>query len=305
MKRIMWTGFAAAVALCAFHIRAEAQQDFSKVEVTTIDAGHGFYVLQGSGGNITIAPTVDGVLMIDAQFAPLHDKIKAAMDKASGGKPIRYLINTHFHGDHTDGNDNFAKDGAVIVSQENLRKRLGGGAVNAQGAPVPARNRAALASITYADTMTIRLGDKTAELIHMPPAHTDGDTYVYFRTENVLVSGHIFSTSRFPNIDVRNGGSIDGMIAADDRLLNLVNDDTVIVPGHGPLAKKADLVAFREMLVTARERVSKLIAEGKSEDETVEAKPLADVEAKRANNPLTVSRDQFTRLVYRSLKARG
>src|SRR6476660_6986944 len=129
MKRIMWTGFAAAVALCAFHIRAEAQQDFSEVAVTTIDAGHGFYVLQGSGGNITIAPTADGVLMIDAQFAPLHDKIKAAMDKASGGKPIRYLINTHFHGDHTDGNDNFAKDGAVIVSQENLRKRLAGGAV--------------------------------------------------------------------------------------------------------------------------------------------------------------------------------
>jgi glyoxylase-like metal-dependent hydrolase (beta-lactamase superfamily II) len=275
------------------------------VEVTTTDAGHGFYLVQGSGGNITIAPTADGVLMIDAEFAPLHDKIKAAIDRLSGGKPIRYLINTHFHGDHTDGNDNFAKDGVVIVSQENLRKRLAGGAVNQQGAAVPARDRAALPSITYADTMTIRLGDKTAELIHMPPAHTDGDTYVYFRAENVLVSGDIFSTSRFPNIDVRNGGSIDGMIAADDRLLNLVNDETQIVPGHGPLARKADLVAFRDMLVTARERVSKLIAEGKSEDETVAAKPLADIEEKRAKNPLTVSRDNFTRLVYRSLKSRA
>src|SRR4029079_1266565 len=133
-----------AVALSAFHIPAEAQQDFSKVEVTTLDAGHGFYVLQGSGGNITIAPTAEGVLMIDAQFAPLHDRLKAAIDKVSGGKPIRYLINTHFHGDHTDGNDRFAKEGTVIVSQENLRKRLAGGAVNAQGAPVPARDPAAL-----------------------------------------------------------------------------------------------------------------------------------------------------------------
>ena len=304
MKLMVWTGLAAAVSLLALYSGAEGQQDFSKVEVTTLDAGHGFYVLQGSGGNVTIAPTADGVLMIDAQYAPLHDKLRAAIDKVSGGKPIRYLINTHFHGDHTDGNDNFAKDGVVIVSQENLRKRLAGGAVNAQGAAVPARNPAALASITYADTMTLRLGDKTAELIHMPPAHTDGDTYVYFRPENVLVSGDIFSTSRFPNIDVRNGGSIDGMIAADDRLLNLVNDDTQIVPGHGPLAKKPDLIAFREMLVTARERVSQLIAQGKSEDETVAAKPLADIEEKRAKNPLTVSRDQFTRLVYRSLRSR-
>ena len=304
MRRTVWTVWAAAVALSAFHIPAEAQQDFSKVEVTTMDAGHGFYVLQGSGGNITIAPTAEGVLMIDAQFAPLHDRLKAAIDKVSGGKPIRYLINTHFHGDHTDGNDRFAKEGTVIVSQENLRKRLAGGAVNAQGAPVPARDPAALASITYADTMTIRVGDKTAELIHMPPSHTDGDTYVYFRAENVLVSGDIFSTSRFPNIDVRNGGSIDGMIAADNRLLTLVNDDTQIVPGHGPLARKADLVAFRDMLVAARERVAKLVAEGKSEDETVAAKPLADIEEQRAKNPLTVARDQFTRLVYRSLRAR-
>jgi glyoxylase-like metal-dependent hydrolase (beta-lactamase superfamily II) len=305
MKIGVWLGLAAAMALSAWHMRAHAQQDFSKVDITTIDAGHGFYVLQGSGGNITIAPTADGVLMIDAQFAPLHDKLKAAIDKVSGGKPIRYLINTHFHGDHTSGNDNFAKDGAVIVAQENLRKRLAGGAVNAQGAAVPARDAAALPVLTYADTMTIRLGNKTAELMHMPPSHTDGDTYVYFRAENTLVSGDVFSTSRFPNIDVQNGGSIDGMIAADDRLLALVNDDTQIVPGHGPLAKKADLIAFREMLVTARERVAKLVAEGKSEDDAVAAKPLLDLEEKRAKNPLTVSRDQFTRLVYRSLKTRS
>src|SRR6476660_7222439 len=214
---------AAAFSLFAASAYAQGQPDFSKVEIKVTPLGNNTYMLEGQGGNVIAAVGNDGVIQVDGEFAPLHDKIKAAIDKVSGGKPIRYLINTHFHGDHTAGNDHFAADGAVIVSQENLRKRLAGGAVNAQGAPVPARNRAALASITYADTMTIRLGDKTAELIHMPPAHTDGDTYVYFRAENVLVSGDIFSTSRFPNIDVRNGGSIDGMIAADDRLLNLVN----------------------------------------------------------------------------------
>src|SRR5215471_8504973 len=149
--------FTTAVAAgCLFAVTAYAQQDFSKVEIKTTPLGNNVYMLEGQGGNVVAAVGQDAVIQVDGEFAPLHDKIKAAIDRVSGGKPIRYLVNTHFHGDHTDGNDNFAKYGAVIVSQENLRKRMAGGAINAQGAPVSSRAPASLPSITYADSMTLR-----------------------------------------------------------------------------------------------------------------------------------------------------
>jgi len=300
MSRIVHALAAASLVFFGTQAQAQPQQDFSKVEVKTIDLGHGIYMLAGAGGNVTVAVAPEGVIMIDDQFAPMSAKLKAAIASVSHA-PVRYLINTHFHGDHTGGNANFAKEGAVIVAQENLRKRLAGGAVNAEGRPAPAQPAAALPVVTFADSMKLQLGDKTAEVTHMAPAHTDGDSYVYFRAENVLATGDLFSSTRFPNIDVRNGGGIDGMIASANKLLTVVNDSTQVVPGHGPLAKKGDIAAFRDMLQTSRDRVAKLIADGKTEDQSVQAKPLADLEVKRSSDDENTER--FTRLVYQSLKA--
>ena len=296
MRRMIFAAVALSFWPANTAVQAQ-QQDFSKVEIQTTDLGHGMYMLEGGGGNITVAVTPEGVIMVDSQFAPLSAKIKAAIAKVSQA-PVRYLINTHHHPDHTGGNANFAKDGAVIVAQENARKHLAAPGANGQTQPA-----AALPVMTYVDGIDIHLGDKIAEVRHVAPSHTDGDSYVYFPTENVLATGDIFGSFRFPTGDVRGGGSIDGMIASTDKLLNLANDNTEIVPGHGPLAKKADLLAFREMVQASRDRIAKLIAEGKSEDEVVRAKPVADYYAKRGGDDMRT--DAWVRYVYQSLKARA
>lgn len=302
MNRIVSVASATALLLLGTGANAQGQQDFSNVQIKSTLLANGIYMLEGQGGNITVAVTPDGIIMVDDQFAPLSDKIKAAITAINPGK-IRYLVNTHHHGDHTGGNANFAKDGVTIVSQENLRSRLAGNSVNNQGAAAEPAPAAALPIVTFKDGMNLRLGGKNAELVHLPPSHTDGDSYVYFRNENVLATGDVFSSTRFPNIDVRNGGGIDGMIAVQANLLQVANDDTKIVPGHGPLAKRADIIAFRDMLRTSRDRVEKMVADGKTEDEVVAAKPLADLEVTRKSDD--ANRDAFTRLVYRSIKARS
>lgn len=288
-----WFVPAAMAAFMLAHGGAVAQQDFSKVEIETTDLGHGMYMLEGGGGNITVAASNEGVIMIDTQFAPLTAKIKAAIAKVTA-QPIRYVIDTHYHPDHTGGNANFAHDGAVLIAQENVRKRL---AANPNTAP------GALPMITYRDGIVIHLGDKTADIHYMLPAHTDGDSHVYFPEANVLATGDIFGSFRFPTGDVRGGGSVDGMLASANKLLMLVNDDTKIVPGHGPLAKKADLIEFHNMMQDSRDRVAKLITEGKTADQVVAAKPLADWYAKRGGDDMRT--DAWVRYVYQSLKARA
>ena len=273
--------------------------DLSKVEIKTTDLGDNMYMLEGQGGNITVAVAKDGIIMVDGEFAPLHDKIKAAVATVSS-QPIKYLINTHFHGDHTGGNEPFAKDGATVVSEINVKNRLAAGTTNGlTGVKTPPVSPDALPAKTYTGSYHIRLRGRVADLKHIANAHTDGDTYVWFKTANVLSTGDTFTNGRYPNIDFANGGNIKGMIAATDAYLKLVNDKSRIVPGHGPLGDRAALIAYRTMLVTARDRMAKLVKDGKSEDDVVAAKPFADLDTKWAPNELAGK--NFIRVVYHSL----
>ncbi|QUS38610.1 MBL fold metallo-hydrolase [Tardiphaga alba] len=273
--------------------------DFSKVEIKTTDLGDGVYMLEGMGGNITLATAKSGAILIDSQFAPLHDKIKAAIAKVTP-QPVKYLVNTHFHGDHTGGNEAFAKDGATIVANVKLKTKLRKGSINfLTGGQNPPAPKAAWPATTYTNQLKLSLRGRIAELRHIKNAHTDGDTYVYLKSANVIATGDTFTNGRYPNIDVLNGGNIKGMIAAADTYLRLSNDKTKIVPGHGPLGDKAALTAYRDMLITARDRIAKLVKAGKSEDEVQAAKPFADLDTKWAPNE-TASKN-FVRAVYGSL----
>jgi len=299
---VLLTGFAAAQQAPP---EAPPPVDFSKVEIKTTDLGDGVYMLEGQmlgsiGGNITVATAQDGIIMVDGQFAPLHDKIKAAIAVISN-LPVKYLINTHFHGDHTGGNEAFAKDGALVVSEINVKTRLAAGTTNGlTGAKTPPAPAGALPGKTYTGAFKIRMNGRVADLRHIANAHTDGDTYVWFKTANVLSTGDTFTNGRYPNIDFANGGNIKGMIAAADTYLKLTNARSRIVPGHGPIADKAALVEYRTMLVTARDRMAKLVKDGKSEDELVAAKPFADIDAKLGANEQASK--NWISVVYNSLK---
>ena len=302
MYRNTLAALAATAALFAGTALAQQNIDFSKVEVKTTDLGNKTYMLQGAGGNVTVAVGTDGIIMVDSQFAPMHDKLKAAIEKISP-LPIKYLINTHYHGDHTGGNAAFHKDGATIVAQDNIRVRLAAGTTNAlTGNKAPPQPADALPTDTYwGGSKTVEAGGRKALLTHIYTAHTDGDSYVFFDDANVLSTGDIFgNTGRYNTIDFGNGGDIRGLIRALDAYIKVSNDQTKVVPGHGELATKANLVAFREMLVTSRDRIQKLFNEGKTEQEVLAAKPLADLDAKWAATPEQAT--NWTRMVYNSFK---
>lgn len=294
---------ALAVSMIAFGGAASAQGvDFSKVEIKTIDLGRNTYRLEGQGGNITVAVGADGIIMVDGQFAPLHDKIKAAI-AAISPLPIKYLVNTHFHGDHTGGNAGFQNEGATVVAQDNVRVRLAAGTVNGlTGIKTPPVAPEALPKQTYiGGTITLEVGGRKAVLTHVNNAHTDGDTWVYFPDANVLCTGDTMNnTKRYQTIDFANGGDIRGAIRATEAFLALANDDTRVMTGHGPLAKKSDIAEYNVMLKIARERVEKLVKEGKTEGEVVAARPLSDLDAKwAANDEAAVN---FLKMVYNSFK---
>jgi glyoxylase-like metal-dependent hydrolase (beta-lactamase superfamily II) len=301
----------AAVAACLIASVAAAQTpappappliDWAKIEIKATDLGNNTYMLTGQGGNITVAVGTDGIIMVDGQFAPLSDKIKAAI-KAIAPLPIKYLVNTHFHGDHTGGNENFAKDGATIVAHDNIRVRLAAGTVSGlTGAKVAPRPAEALPTQTYVGgSIALEVGGRKAQLTHIANAHTDGDTWVYFADANVLCTGDTANNlRRYQNIDYMNGGDVRGMIRALETYIKASNDQTKIVVGHGALATRADLMVFRDMLVTSHDRIKKLFDEGKSEAEVIAAKPLADLDATWGNNPAHA--EGHTKNVYNSFK---
>jgi len=305
MKRI--TAAALAGAALLFAGAANAQQDFSKVEIKATDLGNKTYMLEGQGGNITVAVGTDGIIMVDSQFAPLHDKIKAAIAKISP-LPIKYLIDTHYHLDHVGGNAAFHRDGATIVAHDNIRLRLAAGTTNANtGNKTPPMEADAIPTDTYmVGGMKVEVGGRVAQVNHVINAHTDGDSWVYFPDANVLALGDTYSSRTYPNLDWGSGGTIDGMVLALDRYLKAANDTTKIVPGHGPLATKANLQEWHDMMVTVRDRVKKLFDEGKSEQEVLAANPLADLDGKWAGPPGAItSNPTFLRNVYNSFRNRN
>jgi glyoxylase-like metal-dependent hydrolase (beta-lactamase superfamily II) len=274
--------------------------DFATVQIKTTELGNRMFMLEGEGGNVVVALTDEGVIMIDNQFAELHDKLKAAIAKLTP-RPVRYVVLTHFHRDHTGGNEAFANDGATIVAHETIKMRLAMGTMNGlTGNKVPPAPPEALPKQTFKDAMTLHLGGRTAELKHLADVHTDGDTTIYFPDAKVFVTGDIVFFGRYPNIDFAYHGSVDGMIKGVDEVLAFATDDMKIVPGHGPVGTKAQIREYRQMLVDARERIAKAIAAGMTEDEVVAAKPNADYDAKLRLNAQQAG--NFVRVVYRSLK---
>ena len=277
--------------------------DWGRIQIKTTDLGHDTYMLEGQGGNITVAVGTDGIIMVDGQFAPLSDKIKAAI-KAISPQPVRYLVNTHFHGDHTGGNENFAKDGVTVVAHDNIRVRLAAGMVSGiTGQKAPPRPADGLPKQTYTGgSIGLEVGGRKARLTYIANAHTDGDTWVYFADANVLCTGDtVNNLKRYQNIDFANGGDVRGMIRAADTYLKASNDQTKVVVGHGPLASRNDIAEFREMLVTSRDRIEKLFNEGKTEAEVLALDPLKDLNEKWAPNNAALAAGH-TKNVYNSFK---
>jgi glyoxylase-like metal-dependent hydrolase (beta-lactamase superfamily II) len=281
---------------CLVATSAFAQQDFSEVQIETIPVAKGVYMLVGRGGNIGLSIGQDGAFLIDDQYAPLTDRILKAISAVTD-KPIRFLVNTHWHMDHTGGNENIGKGGTIIVAHDNVRKRLEKGqfmkVFNANIPPAPPK---ALPVITFGDSVTFYWNNETLEVLHPKPAHTDGDAVIYFKNANVVHIGDLFFNGIYPFIDAESGGSLEGVIAGVDEVLGRIDDNTKVIPGHGPLGNKADLTAYRDMLATVHERIIKLIKEGKNIDEIVAAKPTADYDARWGGGFLKP--DQWVKIVY-------
>jgi glyoxylase-like metal-dependent hydrolase (beta-lactamase superfamily II) len=246
------------------------------VKIETVNIAPGIYMLVGRGGNIGLTVGADGAAIIDDQFADMVPKIRAAVAMLAP-EPVKFVINTHLHGDHTGGNDAFGLAGAVIIAQENVRKRLSVDTVNAAGAPVAARAPEALPVITFADQAKLHFNGDDLEFTHLPNAHTETDIYIRFRKANVVHMGDMF-TGGFPFIDAGNGGTLDGLIRAHEKVLATIDDDTRVIRGHGPLGNKAELQAYHDMLVVVRDRIARLVRARKTQEQVVEARPTKEFE---------------------------
>jgi cyclase len=290
----------AAIALCAVSAYAQGAPDFSKVEIKTNKVTDKFYTLDGQGGTIGVLFGPDGVFMVDTQFAPLSDKIVAAIKRLTP-QPIKFVVNTHVHGDHTGGDENFGKLGATIISREELRYRLAHPNPNANGTPGVPTAAVGLPKQTYRGLMTMHMDGEEIQLIAVPRAHTDGDTMVYFPGLDVIMTGDFYRSIQYPNVDRANGGSLQGLIDGLGVVIGHAGPNTKIIPGHGPTVDRTAVVAHRDMALMVRDRVARLLAQGKSEDEAVAAKVTADLDSKVQEVGMTG--DRFVRQVYQELKA--
>jgi cyclase len=278
---------------------APAPVDYSKVEIKTTRLTPNFYTLEGQGGTIGVLTGPDGILMVDDEFAPLSDKILAAIRQVSNA-PIRFLINTHVHGDHTGGNENFGKMGVTIFAREELRQRLMHPNPASNGTPGTPAPAAALPVVTYTGRLNFHLDGEDVEAIAIPAAHTDGDTMIVFHNDDVIMTGDFFRSLGYPNIDRANGGSLKGMLDGLGVLIGVMGPNTKAVPGHGVVVDRNGIIAHRDMIMAVRDRVSQLIAQGKTQDEIIAAHPTADYDAKIPQAAQTSER--FVTQLYAELK---
>ena len=274
--------------------------DFNKVEIKTTRLADDFYTLEGLGGTISVLTGPDGVLLVDSQFAPLSERLVEAIKKISD-KPIRFLINTHVHADHTGGNENFAKLGVLIFSRDQLRARLehpGPGPDGSPGKPAPP---GAWPVVTYDGPVTIHVNGEDVQLVPIRRAHTDGDTLVIFPRHDILAVGDYFRSTGYPFVDLYNGGSLTGLLAGLDETIGRADPKTKIIPGHGPIVDRAALIAQRDLVLAVRDRVAALVSQGKSLEEVIAAKPTASFDAQVPQSAQTTER--FIRWLYAEVKA--
>src|SRR5437762_1821165 len=301
--------FAILAVFALMAVCANAQQDFSNVQIKTNKISNNFYTLDGQGGTIGLLAGPDGVFMVDAQFAPLHDKIMAAIRQITPA-PVKFVVNTHVHGDHTGGNEGMGKEGATILARGSLRNRLMRPAPAANGQATPPTPAPGLPLITYSanSQLAFHMNGEDIQLIPIPNAHTDGDTMVRFVQNDVIMTGDFFRSVQYPNIDRGNGGGLNGMIAGLGQIIARSGPNTKIIPGHGPTVDRNAVIAHRDMMLGVRDRITKMMREGKSEADVIAAKPWADFDskvpqsdAKVGNTNQTVAQ-RFATQVYAELR---
>jgi glyoxylase-like metal-dependent hydrolase (beta-lactamase superfamily II) len=287
--------FAAALLVS---VPVNAQQDWSKVEIKTQPLAPGVAVLFGAGGNIGVSYGEDGTILIDDQFAPLTEKIQKAVADL-GAQPVKFLINTHWHGDHSGGNENLGKAGAIIMAHDNVRVRMASDQMTRFG-EVKASPKAALPVVTYAEGLKLHLNGEEVRVISVPPAHTDGDSIIHWTKSNVIHMGDLFfHKMSYPFIDTGSGGNVRGVIAAAEKALAMADDNTKIIPGHGEVASKAELQAYHDMLVAIVGKVEAAIKAGKTLDEI---KAMRPADGFGVNPKGFITADGFVETVYGNLK---
>ena len=285
-----------ALALLAGVSSNALAQNFDTVTVKSVPLATGVYEITGSGGNIGLFVGKDAVFVIDDQFAPLSPKILAAI-KAITPQPVKFVVNTHWHPDHTGGNENLANTGAIIIAHENVRKRLSTAQfIEALNSRTTAQPPAALPLVTFTETVTFHINDDSVVVTHMPPGHTDGDAIIFFTKANVIHAGDDFNNTSPPFADLSSGGSINGFITAADRILAMSNAQTKIIPGHGPMADRARVQAYRDMIIALKAKMATELKAKKTLEQV-----LADSITKPYAKEWPASHERFVRLLYQEM----
>ncbi len=296
-KKTVMRNFIFVILLFASGLTVTAQ-NFDTINIKTTKVAGSVYMLEGSGGNIGVLIGNDGVILVDDQFAPLSEKIKKAI-AAISDKPIKFVVNTHFHGDHSDGNKIFGGEGSIIVAHENARKRLSKDHLfTAFKQEQKAMSYEGLPKITFAESLNFNMNGETVQVIHIKNAHTDGDAAIYFKESNVLHAGDAFVRYGLPFIDDDGGGPIDGIINGAEQMLKMINDETKIIPGHGQISSKKDLQEYKNLLQTIRNRIADGIKAGKTVDQIISSDPTKEFKT-------GFDKVFFVQSVYNSLKKKA
>lgn len=274
----------------------------SKTEIRAQQVRPGLHVLAGAGGNVVVWSGTDGIVLVDDGLAPLTPHMLDAVARVAPG-PVRFVVNTHWHPDHTGGNEEVGGAGGVIVAHDNVRTRMSvPQVVEAYGVKVPAAARAALPVVTFQDSVSLNLNGDRLEAEHVDAAHTDGDAIVWWQDANVVHVGDVFYNGSYPFVDLPSGGSLAGLVAAIEGVLSRADVETVVIPGHGPVSNRAELAAYRDMLVAIGRRVRELAEQGRSLDEVLAARPTAEFDDRYGKGSMTA--DRFVRILYQDLAAR-